>query len=372
MDWAADRMIEEQVNLCLFAGDAFKDSRVMLDRARVEIAAFLDWAERLCDAKIPLVVISGTPSHDSIDAYRLLRKMAGRDYKDYVRIVTEPGRVPIPDFWRKNYEGKVNIACLPGLNRSSVLRYEEFQGKPNRELHQAMTRMIETIAQGLLAESPPDCPTILLSHMTYSEAETGFDHLLLEHEPLLTPAAVEGYDLVCLGHIHRPQNIGGKVFYCGAPERHSFSDEHITPGFWIHALSNPSGFKGERVAVESRFIETPARRFVTLDTYGPGAYSHDVRDAVVRVRAAATEGAVETPDRKGIEKNLYEAGAFFVSEISIDEGRPRQDRSRDETVTESLAPVEALAKWSEQQGISEDEIRELIGMAKDLMAEEAV
>ena len=41
MDWAADRMIEEKVDICLFAGDAFKDSRVMLDRARVEIAAFL-------------------------------------------------------------------------------------------------------------------------------------------------------------------------------------------------------------------------------------------------------------------------------------------------------------------------------------------
>jgi hypothetical protein len=48
----------------------------------------------------------------------------------------------------------------------------------------------------------------------------------------------------------------------------------------------------------------------------------------------------------------------------------RQDRARDETVTESLAPIEALSKWSEQQGIGEDEIRELIAMAGNLLAEE--
>jgi DNA repair exonuclease SbcCD nuclease subunit len=269
---------------------------------------------------------------------------------------------------------KINIACIPGLNRSALLTREEFQGKDPREIHRIMTDKITGIAQGLLAaRDETNWPTVLLSHITYSEADTGFDHLLLEHEPLLTPEAVEGFDLVCLGHIHRPQKINGKVFYCGAPERHSFNDEHVTPGFWIHEMT------GKGQPVESRFIETPARRFVTLDitsasvdasrVRGLNERGHDplIEDAVIRVRLQAPEEVGKLLDRKEIEKEFYKDGAYFVQEIKID--AERTDRSRDETVTESLAPIEALEKWSEQQGIGKDEIRELISMAGELLAE---
>jgi exonuclease SbcC/exonuclease SbcD len=240
-----------------------------------------------------------------------------------------------------------------------------------------MTDKITDIAQGMLAaRKETNWPAILLSHMTYSEADTGFEHLLLEHEPLLTPEAVEGYDLVCLGHIHRPQGIGGKVFYCGAPERHSFSDEHITPGFWIHDL----GEKGQ--PVESRFIETPARKYRTvaipfepsMNGEKPRLFTPDdegrdpeVKGAIIRVHLRLPENVADIFDRKEIEKEFYKDGAFFVQEIKIDV--ERADRVRDGTVTESLAPIEALAKWSERRGIGEDEIRELIGMAGELLSE---
>jgi DNA repair exonuclease SbcCD nuclease subunit len=233
-----------------------------------------------------------------------------------------------------------------------------------------MTDKVTDIAQGLLASrANKDWPTILLSHMTYSEADTGFEHLLLEHEPLLTPEAVEGYDLVCLGHIHRPQKINGKVFYCGAPERHSFNDEHVIPGFWIHELAE----KGQ--PIESRFIETPARRFVTINCDARGVVLANrpdldapyVKDAIVRVNMAMDSADAKLFDRKDFEKRIYHHEAFYVSEISVNV--ERTERARDETVTESLLPVEALAKWSEQQGVGEDEIRELIAMANELLVE---
>jgi exonuclease SbcD len=378
MDWAADKMIEEKVDLCLFAGDAFKDSRVMLDRARVEIDAFYSWINRLCGAGIPLVIISGTPSHDAIDAYKLLRGMVD---KDRVSILTEPELLELQ-------RPRVNVACVPGLNRSALLTREEFHGKSAQEIHRLMTEKITDIARGLLAKgAETGLPTILLSHMTYSEADTGFDHLLLEHEPLLTPAAVEGYDLVCLGHIHRAQNVGGRVFYCGAPERHSFNDEHVTPGFWIYDLPKDSEDWDSATAT---LVETPAREFTTL-VYGDfgvdgdklldaladrihmwkrdedehGVYS--ISEAIVRLSVKATEEQAKSINCKDIEELLYDAGVFFVQEVKID--TVHTDRIRDETVTESLAPIEALAKWSEQQGISEDEIHELISMAGELLAE---
>jgi exonuclease SbcD len=373
MDWAADRMIEEKVDICLFAGDAFKDSRIMLDRARVEIAAFLGWIHKLQEADIALAIISGTPSHDAIDAYSLIQHMVDECRVD---ILTEPRLIDVPQVRAFNPETgafadgvyEVNIACLPGLNRSNILTREEFQGKSSQEIHRIMTDKITDITQGMLAGVDNDCPTILLSHMTYSEASTGFDHLLLEHEPLLTPEAVEGYDLVCLGHIHRPQNIRNKVFYSGSPERLSFNDENVTPGFWIHELA------GKGQPVESRFIKTPAREFVTLEALPDDFHAEDfswrgrqvsAKDAIVRIHIKAADEQAKLLDRKRIEKAFYDAGAFYVSEIAIDV--ERTERARDETVTESLAPVAAVEKWGEQQGLDTGEIAALIAMANALI-----
>jgi DNA repair exonuclease SbcCD nuclease subunit len=65
MDWAADRIIHEGCELVLFAGDAFKDARVYIDRATAEIRAFVSWIRKLSSAGIEVVIISGTPSHDA-------------------------------------------------------------------------------------------------------------------------------------------------------------------------------------------------------------------------------------------------------------------------------------------------------------------
>jgi exonuclease SbcC/exonuclease SbcD len=62
---------------------------------------------------------------------------------------------------------------------------------------------------------------------------------------------------------------------------------------------------------------------------------------------------------------LYDAGAFFVTEIKGDIAR--NDRARDEEVTEALGPVEAVRKWATNQSIEALEIEELAAMTAQLM-----
>jgi exonuclease SbcC/exonuclease SbcD len=227
----------------------------------------------------------------------------------------------------------------------------------------------------------------MLSHLTYSEAETGFDHLLLEHEPLLTPEAVQGFDLVCLGHIHKAQRISDKnIFYAGSPERLSFSEADRDPGFWIHAVPEP----GDKDTPGSCFIPTPARKYLTVsfsddcdddtassvrDLIAGGsdmaAMSRDdeVRDAIVRVHIKADEEQAKQLDRKAIEKSFYGSGAYFVQEIKIEV--ERAERARDREVTESLGPVEALAKWCARQGIEDESAGALASLTQDLLEEVA-
>lgn len=358
MDWSAERIIKD-CDLVLVAGDMFKDARVFLDRASIEIKAAADWLRKIADAGIPVVVISGTPSHDAISAYHLLREMR----IPRVAIMTEPGVVEL--------EG-LSIACLPGMNRSSLVAQDEYRDLPPHAIHQIMTEKITETCHGLREQCLGTA--VLLGHITYDMADKGFEDVLMQHEPVLAREATEAFDIVCLGHIHRPQ-WNENVFYCGSPDRLSFNDEKITPGFWVHE------WNGKEFSPE--FIETPARRFHTIEwnesgieavvnqgmdsVIGSSLVQHQVKEAVVRLHYTCPEELNKLLNRKVLEKALYQAGAYFVAEIKADV--QRQERSRDSEVNESLGPVEALGRWAEKQGFAPEEILVLQGMTTGLLEE---
>jgi len=391
LDWIADKIIAEQVDLTLLCGDMFKDAKVMLDRASQEIASIVRFLRQLSQAGIKTIVISGTPSHDAVSAYELIKEMQIPG----IGIMTKPDYFPFKDY---------SIACLPGLNRSALLTNDDMKGLPPEQVHRVMTDKITQLCMGMAAQMPDDKPKILMAHMTYQGADTGFTDLLMQHEPILTREAVEGFDLVCLGHIHKPQCIDNKVFYSGPIERLSFNEQDIQPGFWVHEIGKPGErFVGSGVVtlfkqdtqekiceakVQSgsfidsnsdtrkwrhKFIETPARRYITLE-WGEGALSNyidgeyiseDLQDSIVRLHYSCSEDVAKQLNRKQLEKSLYDAGAFFVTEIKSD--IQRVDRARDNTVNESLSVPQALEKWCVNQNIDELEIKELVSMASGLM-----
>lgn len=366
LDWTADRLIAEKVDLVLLCGDCFKDAKVMLDRASQEIASIVRFLRQLSSADIETIVISGTPSHDAVAAYELIKEMQ----IPYVTILTQPDIMTARIGSQVTADAEeITVACLPGLNRSSLLTQEEYKGLPPEQVHRIMTDKISQLCMGMAAQMPNDKPKILMAHMTYQNADKGFDDLLMQHEPILTREAVQGFDLVCLGHIHRPQTIDSKVFYSGPVERLSFNEQDITPGFWIHELGGNQYFD----SIGSYFIETPARRYVTLEwgegalnNYIDGEYiSENLQDAIVRLHYSCSEETAQQLNRKQLEKSLYDAGAFFVSEIKAD--IERSDRARDNTVNESLSVPQALEKWCVNQNIDELEIKELVSMTSGLM-----
>jgi exonuclease SbcD len=356
MDWVADRIISEGCEVVLFAGDAFKDARVFIDRATIEIAAFTQWLRRLSSAGCKVVVISGTPSHDAVSAYEIIKEMTIPN----LTIFTTPGGLVLG-----TPGNELSIGCLPGMNRSQFATQEEFKDLSPNEFHQKMTKWIYEKCSKLVLNSKGT--KLLMSHLTFDLADTGFEDVLLMNEPILTDEAAQLFDLVALGHIHRPQQAGRNVFYSGAPERHNFGDERTIPGFWIHKLTAKQTFV-------SSFIETPARRFKTIDwcdmdieAWLDGQVDEfvSITDAIVRVRYTCSEDLQKRFDRRTLEKSLYDAGAFYVHEIKAE--IERSDRVRDVEVTESLGPQVALAKWSENQAIEAAELSELQALTTELL-----
>lgn len=364
MDWVADRIIAEGCDLIIVAGDMFRKADIALDKASKEIRACTAWLRKITGSGIEILVISGTPSHDPLSAYELLK-----DYQlPNVTIVTEP------IWFDHDGEEAFSIVCIPGLDRSNFVISEELKGQPAHVVHQMMTDHITETSQTFYKESNYS-PSILVGHLTYDLADTGFEDVLMQNEAILTTEAVQGYDLVCLGHIHRPQQ-NGNVFYCGSPERLSFNDEGVDAGFWIHEWDGSQ--------FSSHFINTPARVYRThkLDEFCvqlqiEGSLCWDweegdeedhgprIKDSIVRVHYKCSEDLNKQLNRKQLEKALYDAGAFFVSEIKGD--ITRSDRARDEEVTEALGPVQAVQKWAANQEIDPAEIGELAAMTSQLM-----
>ena len=359
MDWVADKIIDERCDLVLVAGDMFRKADTTLEKGSREIRGCTAWLRKITGAGIEILIIPGTPSHDPAAAYDILK-----DYQlPHVTIVTEP-------IWF-DYDGAFgcSIVCIPGMDRSNFATKDEFRGLPAHVVHQMMTEHITETCQQFRNESNYT-PSILVGHLTYDLADTGFEDVLMQNEAILTTEAVQGYELVALGHIHRPQQ-NGTVFYSGSPERLSFNDEKVDAGFWIHEWDE------DAQKFDSQFIDTPARQFITLHlseneivnfVHGNTNFENDFgdfKDAIVRVNYKCSEDVRKQFHWRSFEKSLYKFGAFFVADPKGD--IERVDRMRDSEVTESLGPIEAVQKWAENQEFAHEEIAELTAMTAQLM-----
>lgn len=358
MDWVADRMIAEGCDIVIVAGDMFRKADIALEKASKEIRACTAWLRKLTAAGIEIFIISGTPSHDPISAYELLK-----DYQlPKVTIATEP------IWYDHDGEYSFSLVCIPGMDRSNFVNKDEYRGMSAHVVHQMMTEHITDTGQTFLRESNYS-PSILVGHLTYDLADTGFEDVLMQQEAILTTEAVAGYDLVALGHIHRPQQ-NGNVFYSGSPERLSFNDEKVDAGFWIHA------WDGQKF--DSRFIDTPARKYYTLNlseheitdfVHGNNNFeyaSDNLKDAVIRVTFSCSEELNRQLNRRTLDKALYDLGAYYVDGIKGDVKRS-EDRLRDADITEALRPIDALRKWASNQEIDSLEIDELAAMTAELL-----
>jgi len=194
-----------------------------------------------------------------------------------------------------------------------------------------------------------------------------------------------------LGHIHRPQKVEGlsvPTFYCGAPERLSFNEENLIPGFWIHEFEE-SNYQG------SRFIETPARRFITIE--------HDLRDktiadldswyqelaniynidgrkewlllpdesgAIIRLKYKATDELAKAINKGEIIKHLQMNSPFYIAEIKADV--EKSTRTRAIGASAEMGPLEGLRMWMEVAQVSEKDRDELVARTEELMQEVGV
>lgn len=377
-----DHLVEvakkENPDVVIVAGDIFHDAKVWASRGLSEVNTASKAIEEL-SKKSYVVVMRGTPNHDGKEQFEVLKERFKKSYK--VRIVTEPEIVTIPNFgdWgeitlRGEMTPDTDIVCVPGFERG------EYRAKnppvSKEEENEIFTQYLGDVILGQRAQCNSGGHTILVSHYTVigADTESGQSQFMSLSEPVIKPETLDAanFDLVALGHIHKPQQIlqTWNAFYSGSINANNFNDEGQKRGFWIHELEPDGG----RVSL---FMETPYRKFLTLHLdddkvsdinngqVDEVVTAFPIKDCVTRVKYSCTEGNAKALNKALLEKTLLKKGAFWVSEISPHKIEMTANRE----VIEKADPVGNLKEWLKEKAMTPERIDKIVETAVPIIQE---
>lgn len=365
-----DHALENEVDLVLFAGDAYK-SRDPNSTYRREFARRI---KRLADAGIPVVLLVG--NHDlpvqerrasSVEIFHTLDVpnvlVAGREK---LHLINTRRGTPI------------QVATVPYPIRQRLLAHEEHKERTIAELDGLVQQLVADNIRALAAQVDPSMPAVLTGHFSVSDARFGSERSVMLGRDVVVLKSVladPAWDYVALGHIHRHQELNDgqqpPIVYCGSLERIDFGEEKEPKGFVIVDV--------RRGHAEWRFHPVAARRFVTIradvrDRKEPlGALletitQHDVADAVVRVIVQAQPAQEDLLRDNDIRRVLDEA--YYVASISKEIERTYRQRLGGES-PEEMTPAELLARYLESKDTPPDRAAMLLQHAEEIFQAES-
>jgi exonuclease SbcC len=356
---------EEQPDLVLVSGDIFHQAEVWQGRSHREVMQAREVIMKLSRAAGQVIVMRGTPNHDSAEAFEELK--AHFELVDNVHVITTPEVINTPF---------ANVSVLPGFDRGAFRAAHPGISKEDENV--VFTEELGKIVTGLRSICDEDKVSILMSHYTVPgcNTESGQTQFLTQFEPIITQDMLmaANYDLVTLGHIHRPQTLpitNQRIYYSGAINALNFNDEGQQRGFWIHEITDNSEWN-------HRFVETPYRKFYTLrfgnddiSQINSGnydqvieSYRSDIKSSIVRILYQCTADNNKAINKVLLTKQLMVDGAFWVSGIeaeSIDSAN-RTELSKQED------PEDNLIQYLLEKMIDADKVDRILEKARPIIA----
>lgn len=367
-----DEMIEfarqEEADLAVFAGDAFKNR----DPEPTQQREFAARIKRLADS-MPVLLVVG--NHDtagiaakasSVDIFQALAVPG-------VIVGGRPGGQVV-----ETRRGPVYLAWMPYPVRNRLLAQPELHGKSIEELDAALQQTVAEILLDLAHQAAAhDMPRVLSAHLSVKEARLGSERLIMLGRDLSLATSTLAdpiWDYVAMGHIHRHQalNPGARppVVYSGSLERIDFGEEDEAKGFcWVELARGKTTWKFvpvaarpfRTVAVDVSAAEDPTQ--AVLDALR----DVDVEGAVVRIQVTLRVGQAAGLHDREILRALEGTAQAHVGRQYLED-----ERARLEGVTpEALTPLQLIETYFRIRGEAPERLKQLLARATDLMEEAA-
>lgn len=362
---------EEKPEYVLVSGDIFDKAEIWQGRSHKEVLQARYIILELSKAAKWVIVMRGTPNHDSAEAFEELQ--AHFEYVPNVYIITAPQVIKFDD---------IDVAVLPGFDSGDFR--SKFPGLSKEKENEVFTEELSNIVLGLKAQCGEDKKSVLMAHYTVPgcNMESGQVMMLTQFEPIIPQETLmaANFDLVALGHIHRPQQVPNiqNCFYSGAINAMNFNDEGQERGFWIHEHTLPF----DTWNWESRFYKTPYREFTTLnfadkditainlgDMEGVALnywrYNNAIKDKIVRIHYGCSAENNKALNKALLEKTLLEDGAFMVWEILPDKVDEFANRAE---LANTADPEANLIQYLKEKEVPPEKIQELVEQARPVIA----
>lgn len=200
----------EKVDAVLIAGDVYDRSIASSDAIKLYDKAM----KRMClDLNVPVILIAG--NHDGADRLESCSDLLAAA-KLYVC-------GSIQKDIRKVCCNDADIYLLPWITEEKVKSvYPE-----KREQITSIEDAYRVVVNELTSDFDPEKKHVLLAHafITDSETSTSDKAAVIGTATQVSAGIFEDFDYVALGHIHKPQDVNGKIRYSGTPMAYSFGKE---------------------------------------------------------------------------------------------------------------------------------------------------
>jgi len=371
MDDMIDYARDNDVDLVIFAGDAFKTRSPNQTYQR-------EFAHRIRDLSklAPTVMLVG--NHDlPINAVK-------------ASTIEIYETLDVPNVWvAQDYEvqkittkrGDVVVGTAPYPIRARIMQDVNTRGMTVAQQDAELQRILQSLLEDMSAQADDlageDTPRLLTGHFTVAGAIWGSERSVMLGRDVqidLSQLADPRWDYVALGHIHKHQNLTrGRdgvpaVVYSGSIERIDYGEEGDPKGFcWVNLKRHETEWEFEEVdarpmvtlRVDCRTVSNPTQ--MVLDQMK----RHLLRDAVVRIVIQLTEETEAMLKDGAIFDALKHAGVFHVAGIRKEV--ERHTRSRLDVSPEGLTPLELLDRYFKSLDVGGARREELLEKAKDLI-----
>ena len=257
LDFCVQTALDKQVDFFLFCGDAYKTTNPTPTQQKLFLRTLL----KLYRANIPVVMVVG--NHDNPLSFGKAHSLAlfGDLPLDGFHILAKPDILTL-----KTKNGPVQIVGIPWPTRNTVAITDKHLYKSAHEITQYISQAIGSIVRSYAQKLDPALPAVLAGHLTVSTGLfSGSERrAIYGNDPVLLPSqlAIEPFDYVALGHLHRYQNLNANghpaLVYCGSPERVDFGERSEEKGFCLVTIN-------DKKKTSHQFIKTPTRKFVQVE-----------------------------------------------------------------------------------------------------------
>lgn len=361
-----DHAIEQDVDMFLFSGDAYKTAYPTPTQQKLLMRQLF----RLREKNIPVVIVVGNHDHPLSFGRAHALDVFGNLPLDGFFVFSRPGVHEV-----KTKNGIIQVVGIPWPMRNNILANTDHQMKSSTEITKYISEQVGKIIRKLASELKPELPAVLAGHLTVSSGVFSGSEKTAVYgtDPIFLPSqlAIQPFDYVALGHLHRNQNLnksGIPVVYAGSPERVDFGERKEPKGYCMVKIENKQA--------SYDFIELPVRPMIQIEIeIDPHKEQteqvisqinkHDISDAIIKVLYHIPDGTPDRVDLAEIQKLCRKA--HYVTAITPVYTLAK--RAQRAVLSQEMSTSVMLEKYFATQSYDEKMKKRLTKKAHELVSE---